>query len=426
MAESINEILARTPAGGTAMLPSGEFEGPVYINRPMRIVGSNTTIWAKHGNAVEVSVSGATLENIRLELTNCKMNDFAISSTQPMAANDVEIFGACRGFGAEDIRFEIPRTIDLGRFAADETNTYTMRMTVPTAAEICCTTPGLTFSPTQLQPGDNQVTITASGFSTMFYLFAEVLIKSRFIRRIFVTGKPTEGIAPLKETVLPSGEYAPSSGETVTSFLMSPQSFENSPTELTSKTPAPQAHGPLQDVLPQDLPLLDIRKGQRISLLPYMGSKFDINFYCRKPARLEIDPYIFLLDETGHSFDNRCLVFFGNNSSRDGSVIYHPTDGHISIDLNKIEQKVSKVMIVYSIYGANADINFASVAAPNLRLSSYGRDRIIYSIYNLGNAPTVIASEFYRYNGEWKVSAIGWGFQEGLAKLCNNYGINTN
>lgn len=425
MAESINEILARTPTGGTVTLPTGEFEGPVYINRPMHVIGSNTTIWAKHGSVIEISAAGASLEHLRLELTNGKMNDYAVTASQPVAVNGVEIFGACRGFGAEDIRFEIPRTIDLGRFAADETNTYTIRITVPVAAVIDCSTTGLTFSPSQLQPGDNTVTITASGFSSMYYLFAEVLVKSLFTRRIFVTGKPCADVDPVAGKTLPSEYYcaSPTAAEAA-SFRIAKAEDYDAPTELVK--PHQQINVQQTYVPPQELPLLEIRKGQRILLPPYVGSTFDINFFCRKPARLEIDPYIFLLDETGRSFDNRCLVFFGNNTSLDGSVTYHPTDGHISIDLNKIEPRVSKIMVAYSIYGANAGMNFASVAAPNLRLSALGRDRIIYSMYNLGNAPTVIASELYRYNGEWKISAIGWGFQEGLAKLCNNYGINTN
>ena len=416
MAESINEILAKTIAGGTITLPSGEFEGPIYITRPMHVIGNNTTIWAKRGNAVEISSADVILDNVRVELTSSRLNGYAISAALPVKVNNVEIFGAIHGFGPEDVRFEIPRTLDLGRFAADKVNTFTIRLTVPTAAEICCDTAGLTFSPTQLQPGDNQVTITASDFNAMFSLFAEVLIKSRFTRRVFVTGKPVAGIEPVNGKTLPSGEYAPTSGVSVKSFPVthSEQSAEDY-----------NAYSKQMYIPPQELPLLDMRKGQRFSLLPYTGSRFDISFYCRKPAHFEIDPYVFLIDETGQCFDSRCLVFFGNNTSIDGSVEYHPDDGHISVDLHKIDQRVSKVMVVYSIYGGNAAMSFASVAAPNMRLSSEGRDRMSYSIYNLGNTPTVIACELYRYGGEWKISAIGWGFQEGIAKLCNNYGINT-
>jgi len=31
--------------------------------------------------------------------------------------------------------------------------------------------------------------------------------------------------------------------------------------------------------------------------------------------------------------------------------------------------------------------------------------------------------EFYLYKGEWKISAVGAGYKDGMAKLCNRYGI---
>ena len=35
----------------------------------------------------------------------------------------------------------------------------------------------------------------------------------------------------------------------------------------------------------------------------------------------------------------------------------------------------------------------------------------------------LIVCEIYRHNGEWKFSAVGSGFQGGLAALCKNYGL---
>ncbi|WP_455089640.1 TerD family protein [Peptoanaerobacter stomatis] len=35
----------------------------------------------------------------------------------------------------------------------------------------------------------------------------------------------------------------------------------------------------------------------------------------------------------------------------------------------------------------------------------------------------VVVGELYRYQGEWKFSAIGSGFQGGLAALCKNFGL---
>ena len=69
MADNINDIILRTPHGGTAMLPAGEFEGPVYITKPIRLVGKDTTIWAKRGSVIEVTAQGAAIEDLRVELT---------------------------------------------------------------------------------------------------------------------------------------------------------------------------------------------------------------------------------------------------------------------------------------------------------------------------------------------------------------------
>lgn len=401
MAETLNDMIARAPAGGTVTLPAGEFEGPVYITKPLHVIGDDTTIWAKRGNVLVVSSQGVTLEKLRLELTGGRMNDSAVLASYPAEIKDVEIFGASRGFGAEDIRFEIPRTIDLGSFAADKESSYVIRMTVPVAAEICCPTSGLTFSPALLQPGDNEVTITVNGFGTAYHLFSEVLVKSLFTRRIYVMGKPCADTEPVTAWRLTSGDF-------------------NAPAESTALSVTDKNR---IDIEPQELPLLEIRKMQRISLVPYIGSSCEISFSFADSGGLEIDPYVFLLDDTGRAFDIRCLVFFGNSESPDGSVIHHPADNTISVDFNRIDDRAARIVIVYSIYGGSAQMNFSAVKAPVMKLSSHGRERISYSMYNIGNAPTVIAAEFYRYEGEWKISATGWGYQPGLATLCGSYGI---
>ena len=398
---SLNDILDRTPSGGTVTLPSGEFEGPVYIKKPLHVIGDNTTIWAKRGSVLVISSEGVTLEKLRLEHTGGRMNDYSLLASYPVTIRDVEIFGATRGFGAEDIRFEVPRTLDLGCFAADSRSTYRIRMTVPVAAEICSDTAGLTFSPAQLQPGDNDVTVTVEGFGAAYHLFSEVLIKSLFTRRMYVTGKPRSDTAPVTDRRLAACD-----------FTAQTESVALSVTEQDRI-----------DIEPQELPLLEVRKMQRISLHPYVGSSCDISFGYNAPQGYEIDPYVFQLDETGSAYDSRCLVFFGNSESPDGSIKHHPLDNHISIDFNKIDDRVSRIVIVYSVYGGSAQMNFSAIKSPVMRIYSHGRERISYTMYNLGNAPTIIAAELYRYEDEWKISATGWGYQAGLASLCIKYGI---
>ena len=36
---------------------------------------------------------------------------------------------------------------------------------------------------------------------------------------------------------------------------------------------------------------------------------------------------------------------------------------------------------------------------------------------------TVVALEFYRYKGDWKVQFVGAGYHSGLRTLCESYGV---
>ncbi|MBQ9947267.1 MAG: TerD family protein [Oscillospiraceae bacterium] len=407
MAESINDILSRTPSGGTAVLPSGEYEGPVYITKPLRLVGSNTTIWAKRGSVIEITASGAVIEGLRVELTEGDPSENAIVSHAHTEVRDVELLGSCSGFGAEDMPFDFPKTINLGSFASDKTNTYKLKVNVPAAAEIECSTAGLSFSPTKLTAGMNEITITVGGLNSMTYLYAEVLIKSLFKRRIYVSGRPSADAQQVTDKLLYEAKEVTASVQTAPPPPATPADV------ITVNSPAPL----------YDMPVLDVRKGQRISLYQYTGNHCEIHFSAADMGGMEIDPYVFLLDSNEKAVGQRDLVFFGNEAAENDSVRYYPADGHLEIDFDKVDYRVQRMTLAYSIYEGGAGRNFSRVRSPKITISSGGTEKITYTMFGLSAELTVVAMEFYLYKGEWKVSAVGAGFRDGLVKLCNNYGI---
>ncbi len=407
MAENINDIILRTPSGGTAQLPSGEFEGPVYITKPLRLVGRNTTIWAKRGSVIEITARGVSIEQLRVELTEGDVNDAAIVARFPTAVRDVEVLGGVQGFGAEDRCFDVPRTVDLGTFAADSVNTFSMIVNVVGDTVIECSAPGVKISPKKLSAGRGEVTVTVSGVSVRTLLYAEMLFKSAFIRRIYLTGRPEESIPPVKEKVVYT---AP---ERSSSLNSAPISISTSTDVVTVKAPAPV----------YDLPLLDMRRGQRVSLYQYVGNKCEITFTCDKPQGMDIDPYVFLLDENERSFGDKGLIFFGNEKSEFGEVSFFPTDGHVEINFEKVDYRVKKITLAYSIYAGGAGKNFRQVHAARVSVSASGSERITFTMDGLTDETTAVALEFYLYKGEWKLSAVGAGFRDGMVKLCNRYGI---
>ncbi len=396
MADILNDILSRTPAGGTALLPAGEFEGPIYITKPLRLVGNNTTVWTRHGSVIEVTCAGAAIEGIRAENTESDCSGVAILARYGAIVKDVEVFGAVQGFGNEDRPFRFPRLIDFGSFAAGQRNSCRIIVNMSTDADIICNTAGLSFSPSHLTAGDNEITITAEDFSANSILYAEVLVKTQFTRRCYIKGRAENGIPPINGKLL--YEYY--------------KDNESSSDVISAVTSIPI----------HETPRADLRKGQRLTLQTYVGTSFDIRCSHYTPG-IEIDPYVFLLDDDSKAFGYKGMIFFGNDSSENGSVRYHANNGLISIDLEKIDYRVKRVIVTYSIYEDLTGLGFAQVRSPRIALEVNGSERVTYNMYNIGNAPTVMALEFYKYNEEWRVYAAGMGYNDGMVKLCNRFGI---
>ena len=136
---ALSDIIANTPAGGTAALPAGEYEGPVVINKPLTLRGSSATVWSKHGSVIEVSSQGVTLEGLRVEITEGAFSEPAITAKFPVNIRDVEVLGTVSGFGAEDGECGIPRALQLGELSPSEENGFIMTVDIPAPAKLVCT-----------------------------------------------------------------------------------------------------------------------------------------------------------------------------------------------------------------------------------------------------------------------------------------------
>lgn len=372
----------------------------------MRLIGSGTTIWAKSDAVIEINAAGVSLENLRVELTEGSTADAAIVSGYPTAVRDVEVLGAVSGFGAADGYFDVPRTIDLGTFAAEETNTFTLAVNVPERTEIVCGVRDAAFSPTVLEAGRNTLEITVSGISAQTLLYAETLFRSTFTRRIYLSGKPANVPAVSGKCVYTAPERAENKSENAANA---------SATDVISLTRS-------QPQTPVTGERLVLKRGQRIAPSQYIGASFSVFFDGSVPAGWELDPYVFLVDENNRVLDDNCLVFFGNERSPNGEAAYFPRDGHVEIDLSRVDRRIARIVLAYSIYAGNEIRNFSGVKDPRVIIRD-SEERISFPMDGLTSETTVVAMEFYLYKGEWKISAVGAGYNDGMAKLCNSYGL---
>lgn len=404
LAENLNELINRAAAGSVLTLPAGELEGPVHIGKPLHIVGKGTTIWAKHGAAITITSSGVTLENLRVELTESSPDDTAILSHHPAAVRNVEVLGKVKGFGAADGFFDVPRAIELGSFAADETNTFQLTINVPERTEIVCDMRDVQFFPSVLEAGRNMLFVTVSNITAQMLLYTEMLFRSTFTRRIYLSGKPVSGIPAVSAKQLYTAPIRTDAAPT-------PQ-----PTPATDVISISAAHP-----LPPS-GKISLQRGQRVALSQHIGTRFSVFFSGNVPNGWEVDPYVFLVDADGKTPDDSGLVFFGNERSPGGEAVYFPQNGRVELDLAKTDPRITKIVLAYSIYAGNAGKTFAGIQSPCVRLRDT-EDKVTFPIEGLTTEITVVALEFYLYKGEWKISAVGSGYNDGMARLCNYYGL---
>ncbi len=385
-------------------LPAGELEGPVIIGKPLHIVGKGTTIWAKHGAVITITSSGVTLENLRVELTESSPDDTAILSDQPASVRNVEVLGKVKGFGAADGFFDVPRAIELGSFAADETNTFQLTVNVPERTEILCDMRDVQFFPSVLEPGRNTLFVTVSNITAQMLLYTEMLFRSTFTRRIYLSGKPAAGIPAVSAKQLYT---APIRSRDAAPILQA------APTDVISMsgTRSQPASGKIS-----------LQRGQRVALSQHIGTHFSVFFSGNVPNGWEVDPYVFLVDGDGKTPGDSGLIFFGNERSPSGEAVYFPQNGRVELDLAKADPAITKIVLAYSIYAGSPSRTFAGIKSPCVRLRDT-EDKVIFPIEGLTSEITVVALEFYLYKGEWKISAVGSGYNDGMARLCNYYGL---
>lgn len=187
---------------------------------------------------------------------------------------------------------------------------------------------------------------------------------------------------------------------------------------------------------------ISLKKGQKVDLTKSnpgltkvtVGLGWDVNKYDGQ-GDFDLDASIFLLGENGKVTSSSDLVFFNNPQGGNGSVVHQGDnrtgegagdDEVIEINLAQVPASIQKIVFTITIYEAEERRqNFGMVANSYARIMDNNNQELIR--YDLGEdfsiETAIVVGELYRHNGEWKFNAIGSGFQNGLAALCGEFGI---
>lgn len=392
---------------GDFILPAGEYEGPLSINRPCTVDGSKSTLWANCGPVLVVDSPNVTIKNIRVEVTGSGTDideqtaikaNYADVQTQNIGVN-----GTVVGLSAMEGTWSLPTVIPLGTFAANKENVFSIEIEAADSAELVESIRDVNIHPLALKPGKNRITIETTSMRDNTILYEEILVKTAVIRRIYVTGKAQKD---------------------------APEHHDNDPMVDNQPISNPVQIKPPHEVIAPVITesnVEHIKRGQRISLKEVKQSVIKVAYEQRGTKQdMDIDCYAFELQANGKVRDDNDLVFFGNQESQDHGVRSSSANNLplLLVELGKLDNSVEKVAICFSIYGDDTAQNFSLVDTPIVRVFADERELYRFKLEDLKVEKTVVAVEVYRYKGDWKINFVGTGYQNGLKQLCESFGVN--
>ena len=203
-------------------------------------------------------------------------------------------------------------------------------------------------------------------------------------------------------------------------------------------TPPPMGAAPAGGVI-------SLRKGEKIDLSKsapalkraMIGLGWDAKDPGRVGAEFDLDASCFLIDANGRANGIQDFIFYNNLVGGNGSVQHQGDnltgagdgdDEQILIEFDRVPANIQKIAIAITIHDADVRRqNFGMVHNAFARVvdNDTQREMIRFDLgEDFSTETAIIAVEFYRHNGSWKMAAVAQGYAGGLAPLARSYGLN--
>lgn len=189
---------------------------------------------------------------------------------------------------------------------------------------------------------------------------------------------------------------------------------------------------------------VSLAKGQKVDLTKNnpgltkvrVGLGWDTNKYDGQ-SDFDLDAEVFLLGANEKVTSDADFIFYNQPVSADGAVKHmgdnrtgegEGDDESIEITLGQITPAIEKIRFTVTIDNADErNQNFGQVSNAFIRILNADSEEELIR-YDLGEdfsiETAIVVGELYRHNGEWKFTAIGSGYQGGLAALGRDFGVN--
>lgn len=189
--------------------------------------------------------------------------------------------------------------------------------------------------------------------------------------------------------------------------------------------------------------VVSLAKGQKVDLTKsnpgllkvMVGLGWDTNKY-DGGGEFDLDSSVFLLADNGKVAGPADFVFYNNTTGGNGAVVHSGDnltgdgagdDEVVYVTLGDVPANVQKIAFTVTIHDAETrGQNFGMVSNAFIRIvnDANGEELIRYDLGEDFSIETaLVVGELYRHGAEWKFSAIGSGYQGGLAALCSDFGL---
>jgi len=188
---------------------------------------------------------------------------------------------------------------------------------------------------------------------------------------------------------------------------------------------------------------ISLQKGQRVSLdkvapglkAAFVGLGWDVN-PTDTGYDFDLDASVFLLGANEKLVSDSHLIFYNNLTSPDpDQSVKHMGDNltgagegddeAIILDLRKVPPEVQKMVFVVTIHEAEQrGQNFGQVSNAFVRLVDVESKKEVlrYDLVEDYSVETaLIMAEVYRKDSDWRLNAVGAGYQGGLKAILDRY-----
>ncbi|MEM7592371.1 MAG: TerD family protein [Cyanobacteria bacterium P01_A01_bin.83] len=188
---------------------------------------------------------------------------------------------------------------------------------------------------------------------------------------------------------------------------------------------------------------INLSKGERISLEKvapglvqiFIGLGWDINL-TDTGGDFDIDASVFLLGSNEKLISDQHFIFYNNRISPDPDQSIQQRgdnrtgagegdDEIVDVNLKAVPAEIAKIVLTVTIHEADKrQQNFGQVSNAFVRIVNCENEEEIirYDLTEDFSVETaLIMAELYRKDGEWRMNAVGAGYEGGLPALVERY-----